>query len=157
LAKSYTKNTLQISDFKLYNLVSRTDLTELVYPKTSRIQAHLAELHTRTEIQGAPFFIVVVGLNEVSIITNTALASLIRKELKDAEPILHLDGLSSLTMQADMETINTPRQSYTIIKQLALRDITIVEYVTSGSDLTIILYNRDLKESFVILHDKFFK
>lgn len=157
LAKNYSKQTENIRDFKLHNLVSRTGLTELTYTKTPLMQTHLAELHKRTEIQSAPFFVVVVGLTEISIIINTDLATLIRQELSDIEPTLHLDGLSSLTVRTDPETINTPRQSYTVIKQLALRDITMVEYITSASELTIILYNQDLKESFVILHDKFFK
>lgn len=72
------------------------------------------------------------------------------------KPTLFIKDLASLTMQVDSETIDTPRQSYTVIKQLALRDISLVEYVTSPSELTIIIYEKDLKESFSILYDRFF-
>lgn len=156
LAKKYRQQLPKIQDFKLFNLVSRSGLTELTYPKTPRLQQDVAKLFERADIQAAPFCVATVGLGEISIVTDDNLASSIQKELNAHTPSLHLPGLSSLTMQVGIETIDTPRQSYTVIKQLALRDITIVEYITSPTELTIILYDRDLKESFVILHDRFF-
>lgn len=156
LAKKYRSNPSRDADFKLYNLVSRSNLTELAYPKTNRLQKSIAHLFERADIQAAPFFVATVGLGEISIVTHNDLAESIQHVLKDASPTLHLAGLASLTMQVAIETIDTPRQSYTVIKQLALRDITIVEYITSPTELTIILYERDLKEAFVILHDRFF-
>lgn len=156
LAKKYRQQLPATQDFKLFNLVSRSDLTELTYHKTPQLQRDVAKLFERTDIQSAPFCVAIVGLGEISIVTDNNLTHSIRSELRDHAPLLNLPGLSSLTMQVDIETIDTPRQSYTVIKQLALRNITIVEYITSPTELTIILYDRDLKESFVILHDKFF-
>lgn len=143
-------------NFQLYNLVSRTGLTELTYPKTSQVQKILLKLYQSPKIQEAPFFVATTGLAEVSIVTNNEVAAPIRNAFKKEIPILDLSGLSSLTMQVGIETIDTPRQSYTVIKQLALRNITIVEYITSPTELTIILHDRDLKEAFNALHDKFF-
>lgn len=156
LAKKYREQLPEVQDFKLFNLVSRSGLTELAYPKTSQLQRDVAKLFERADIQAAPFCVATVGLGEVSIVTDNNLAQSIQQELRTHTPSLNLSGLSSLTMQVGIETIDTPRQSYTVIKQLALRNITIVEYITSPTELTIILYDRDLKESFVILHDKFF-
>jgi len=157
LGKKYRGQLPETQNFKLFNLVSRSDLTELTYPKTPRLQRDVAKLYERADIQSAPFCVATVGLGEISIVTDNNLAQSIQSELSAHTPSLNLSGLSSLTMQVGIETIDTPRQSYTVIKQLALRNITIVEYITSPTELTIILYNRDLKESFVILHDKFFR
>lgn len=145
------------SDYKLFNLVSRSGLTELTYPKTAILQKNIVKLFERSDIQTAPFCVATIGLAEISIITHHDLAKTIQAALSSQSPTLYLPRLSSLTMQVGIETINTPRQSYIVIKQLALRDITIVEYITSPTELTIILHERDLKDSFVILHDKFFK
>jgi hypothetical protein len=157
LAKTYIRGNPQLADFRLHNIVSRTGLSELTYTKTPHVQSHIANLHKQTAVQNAPFFIAMVGLTEVSFITSKALVEFIQEGFSDVEPTLRVEALSSLTIQTDSSTIDTPRQSYTIIKQLALRDITIVEYVTSPSELTIILYDKNLKESFNILHDRFFK
>lgn len=157
LASTYRDTLPEKVDYKLFNLVSRSGLTELTYPKTPALQRSIAELFKRSDIQTAPFCVTTFGLSEISIVTHDDLAKPIRAALSDQLPTLHLPGLSSLTMQVGIETINTPRQSYEVIKQLALRDITIVEYVTSPTELTIVLYERDLKDSFVILHDRFFK
>jgi aspartokinase len=142
--------------FQLFNLVSRTNLTELTYPKTRQTQTKIAALYALEQVQNAQFFVSTAGLNEISVVTTSDLAATIRDAMQGQSSTLDLSELASLTMQVGIETVDTPRQSYTIIKQLALRDINIVEYITSPSELTIILYERDLKNSFSILYDKFF-
>lgn len=156
LSDKYRETASQPVDFQLHNLVSRSGLTEMGFPKTPELQKDLAEILTREDVRSAPFFVSTVGLGEISIITHDKLAQELRTELRAYPPTLYLPNLSSLTMQTDLETIDVPRQTYTVVKQLALRDITIVEYITSPTELTIILHSRDLKESFVVLHDKFF-
>lgn len=156
LAKKYREQLPETQDFRLFNLVSRSGLTELTYPKTPQLQRDVAKLFERADIQSAPFCVATVGLGEISIVTDNNLARSIQRELGAHTPSLNLSGLSSLTMQVGIETIDTPRQSYTVIKQLALRNIAIAEYITSPTELTVILYDRDLKESFGILHDRFF-
>jgi aspartokinase len=157
LAKKYRKSLARLEDFGLLNLVSRSGLTELTYTKTPSLQVSIAKLFERPDIQTAPFCVATIGLGEISIVTDAKLARSIQEALGAKEqPILNRLGLSSLTMQVDITTIDMPRQSYTVIKPLALRDINIVEYITSPTELTIILHDADLKESFVILHDRFF-
>jgi hypothetical protein len=156
LSAQYQASLPKDLDFQLFNLVSRSGLTELTYPKSPATQKSIAKVFEKPAVQTAPFCVSTVGLSEISIITHTDLAQSIRTSLHGHTPTLHLSGLSSLTMQVGIETIDMPRQSYTVIKQLALRNITIVEYITSPTELTIILHDRNLKESFVILHDRFF-
>jgi hypothetical protein len=156
LSDRYRGQTPQALDPQLRNLVSRSGLTELSYPKSPDIQESIADIIKSQDVRKAPFFVSTVGLGEVSIITHDQLAQSLRQQLGQYQPSLCLPNLSSLTMQTTVETIDMPRQSYTVIKQLALRNITLVEYITSPTELTIILHSRDLKESFVILHDRFF-
>jgi aspartokinase len=157
LAKKYRKSLSKLEDFGLLNLVSRSGLTELTYTKTPSLQVSIVKLFERPDIQTAPFCVATIGLGEISIVADAKLARSIQEALgAEAEPILNRLGLSSLTMQVDIATIDMPRQSYTVIRPLALRDINIVEYITSPTELTIILHDADLKESFVVLHDRFF-
>lgn len=156
LAHSYKNTSDSLEKFQLHNLISRTGLTEITYTKTPALQAAVATLYSLDYIKNAQFFVSTIGLGQISIIADTDLATAIKKHLHIEQPILHLDSLASLTMQVGIETVETPRQSYTVIKQLALRDITLVEYITSPSELTIILHEQDLKNSFSILYDKFF-
>jgi aspartokinase len=156
LARTYQRSAPKADLFQLFNLVSRTNLTELTYPKTRQTQTKIAALYALEQVQNAQFFVSTAGLNEISVVTTSDLAATIRDAMQGQSSTLDLSELASLTMQVGIETVDTPRQSYTIIKQLALRDINIVEYITSPSELTIILYERDLKNSFSILYDKFF-
>jgi len=156
LAKKYYKEA-EPRDYMLLNLVSRTGLTELTYPKSLALQKRVVKLFERSDIQTAPFCVATLGLGEISIVTHNNLAQSIREELRNVTPVLCLQNLSSLTLQVGIETIDMPHQSYAVIKQLALRNITIVEYLTSPSELTVVLHDRDLKNSFAVLHDRFFK
>lgn len=156
LSSKYQKLHKDSEDFHFYNLVSRTGLTEITYPKTHKSQQLVASLYSVKSVREAPFFVSTVGITEIAIITHRELAEEITARMGTIKPLLRAHNLASLTMQVDMATIDTPRQSYTVIKQLALRDITLVEYITSPSELTIVLYEKNLKESFTILYDRFF-
>ncbi|MFO0971208.1 MAG: hypothetical protein U0520_02540 [Candidatus Saccharimonadales bacterium] len=59
-------------------------------------------------------------------------------------------------MQTTESGIDTPNQFYTIIKQFAIRRINIVEFVTTFTELSFILNEKDLKQAFNTLHDAFF-
>jgi hypothetical protein len=156
LADKYKSNVIPLQEFKFYNLVSRTGLVELTYPKTKETQKLATKVYGLKIVGDTQFFVSTTGVSEISFITQKELTNEIIRTMDGLKPTLLIKDLASLTLQVDSETIDTPRQSYTVIKQLALRDITLVEYVTSPSELTIIIYDKDLKESFSILYDRFF-
>ncbi len=142
-------------NFQVYSIATRSGLTELTYAKTAELQRDIARVFQLPDVHAAPFFAMRIGLVGVAIVTRDKLAHLIRAILSDHKPILYMSELSSLTLQVDFDAVDMPRQSYTIIKQLALRNINCVEYITGASEHTFILHNDDLKDSFAILHDKF--
>lgn len=155
LSNRYRRERPRSADYQIYNLVSRSGLTEITYPKSAKLQKQLADTFKWPDVQKAPFFVSRIGQGEISIITHDTLAQSIQSALNDHEPTLCLSELSSLTLQVTVDTVEMPHQSYMIIKQLALRNINCIEYITSPSELTLILHNSDVKNSFVILHDKF--
>lgn len=155
-AKMQEKHTPFAPKIEAHNLVSRSGLAEITYIKTPGNQQLVSQLYNDTKFTGAQFFVVTVGVGEISIITTEDLAEEIKKHFAPQQPTLFLKGLASLSMQTPESGIETPNQFYTITKQFAVRRINIVEFVTTFTELSFILDEKDLKQAFNALHDAFF-
>jgi hypothetical protein len=156
LAKSQIKNNKPFTpDIEIYNLVTRSGLAEITFTKTPATQKLVSSLYADEKFTNAQFFVVTTGIGEISIITTNALAADMMTVFKPREPTLFLSGLAGLSMQTPEVGITTPNQFYSIIKHLALQRINIVEFVTTFTELTFILSDKDLKQAFNLLHDAF--
>ena len=157
LAKSQIKNNKPFTPkVEMYNLVTRSGLAEITFSKAPATQKLVSSLYATQKFADAQFFVVTTGTSEISIITTEVLATEIKTVFRPHVPSLFLDSLASLSMQTPEEGIATPNQFYTVIKQLALQKINIVEFVTTFTELTFILSEKDLKQAFNLLHDAFF-
>jgi aspartokinase len=143
-------------DIEAYNLLSRSGLAEITYVKTPQNQALVTQLYNDPKFASAQFFVVTLGLSEISIITTEEAGRAVVELFAPQKPKLYLTNLASLSMQMPESGIETPNQFYTIIKQFALKRINIVEFVTTYTELSFILDNKDLKQAFNLLHDAFF-
>lgn len=156
----YAKTQEKISNFEphieAHNLLSRSGLAEVTYPKTPENQRLISKLYSESRFTNAQFFVVTAGIGEISIITTEDLAGEIQKLFIPQQPTLFLKELASLSMQTPESGIETPNQFYIIIKQFAIRRINIVEFVTTFTELSFILDEKDLKQAFNALHDAFF-
>jgi aspartokinase len=143
-------------DIDAHNLFSRSGLAEIAYVKTPENQGVVSKLYADTKFTSSQFFVVTLGLGEISIITTEELAEEIKKLFGSQKPKLFKKNLASLSMQTGPSGIETPNQFYTIIKQFALQKINIVEFITTYTELSFILDQKDLKQAFNLLHDAFF-
>jgi aspartokinase len=141
----------------VHNIVSRSGLAEITYIKSPQNQALISELYNDSRFINSQFFVVTVGLTEISIITTEKLAEEIRLLFGTQQPKLFLKNLASLSMQTPESGIETPNQFYAIVRKLAPKNINVVEFITTYTELSFILDERDLKQAFNILHDAFIR
>lgn len=140
---------------KILNIVTRSKLVEVTFTKTAEVQERLTMLSLLEAIKSAPFFISTVGLTEVAIIVDASLKDTVLAHFGSLHPLIINEPLASVTLQVGIETIDQPGQSYRVLEQLASRNITVVEYTTSPTELTIILYEKDASRAFQALHRAF--
>lgn len=143
-------------DLQIEGMVSRSGLVEIAYTKTRNTQDKIATLYLLEAVRSAPFFVVTIGLTEVAIIVDSSLAEVVLSHFP-MQPLIRLDNLACLTLKVDIETIDLPGQSYRVLERLASHSITVVEYTTSPTELNVILYEKDLVDSFRLLHSAFLK
>lgn len=88
------------------------------------------------------------------IATNQAITS-IQKLFGKQKPKAHIDGLSSLSIEFVSKYVGVPNIFYSFIRCLALRRINIVEMVSTYTELTFILDEKDLERAFRIIKKTF--
>ena len=142
-------------DLKILNIVTRSKLVEVTFTKTAEVQERLTMLSLLDAIKNAPFFVSTVGLTEVAVIVDASLKDTVLAHFGSLRPLIVNEPLASLTLQVGIETIDQPGQSYRVLEQLASRNITVVEYTTSPTELNIILYEKDASRAFQALHKAF--
>lgn len=145
------------TNLQIENIVSRSKLVELAYTKTRDTQEKLAMLSLLEVVRSTPFFVSTIGMTEVAVIIDMSLASVVEAHFGVVSPLVRIDNLASLTLKVGLETINLPGQSYRVLEQLASRNITVVEYATSPTELNIVLYEKDVAQAFRLLHGAFLK
>jgi len=144
-----------MTDLKILNIVTRSKLVEVTFTKTAEVQERLTMLNLLEAIKSAPFFVSTVGLTEVAVIVDASLKDTVLAHFGSLRPLIVNEPLASLTLQVGIETIDQPGQSYRVLEQLASRNITVVEYTTSPTELNIILYEKDAGKAFQALHRAF--
>ena len=68
------KSQLQTTPLQIVNIVSRSNLVEVAYTKSSDVQERMTTLNLLESIRNAPFFAVTISLTEVVIIVDSSLA-----------------------------------------------------------------------------------
>ncbi len=146
-----------VGDLQILNITSRSKLVEVAYSKTTEVQERMATLNLLDSIKNASFFVSTIGLAEITIIIDSSLVDIVKGHFGSIVPIAQIDGLASLTIQVGIETINLPGQSYRVLERLASRKIAVVEHMTSPTEHSIILYEKDISQAFQLLNSVFLK
>ncbi len=155
LAKGLSKRAELLPAVKIENLAVRTGLTEIAFDRTKTNRLLLRNLYQNEQLMLADFFTVTHGVNELSIILPEDLTKAVLKLFGKEKPKLLLNHLASLTIRYDEGCLFTPNINYAVLRPLALKRINIVEVVSTYTELTFIVSERDLQEAFLTLNSFF--
>lgn len=145
------------SEKVIQNISSNLQLVELVFDKTPEAQERLAMLNLLDAIKRASFFVSTVSMTQITVIVEAALSDMVRAHFGGMQSLDVVESLAGLTLKLGAGMVDRHRQSYKVLEQLASRNITVVEYTTSPTELNIILYEKDASKAFQALHREFLK
>lgn len=153
--KTVQGQAVQKKDLQIFNIITRGALVEYCYTKSNDTLDALSALQRSNVAAHSQFFTSTVGLTELAIVTEATMQDKITAYFAPLEPKLVIADLASLTLQVGIDTIDLPGQSLAVIRELAQHNISIVEYVTSPTELNIIVRAKDIQNAYVLLHRKF--
>jgi len=154
-AKTIQRIPAEKEDFQVFNILTRGALSEYCYIKSTDSLDALGGLQRSNIATRSQFFTSTVGLTELAIVAEEGMNDKIEAYFAPIEPKLVMTNLASLTLQVGIDTVDMPGQSLAVIKELARNNISIVEYVTSPTELNIIVRSKDVQEAYALLHHRF--
>ena len=148
IRKSIKKLTLSIGDF-----IVRSDLCDFTFKNSPTLFKQIAKLLTITAENNDYFFTVSQGIFETNIVTSKSLLPLIEENFIAEEQLSSVLDLSSITIKLPKDNQEQSGVYYFILKQLAWADITLQEIISTTNEMTIVVKEEDINQTFAILMD----
>jgi hypothetical protein len=145
------KRTPLTPKVKIESISTRSALAEVTFTKSQANRNRLRALHENEKLADADLLTVTSGIREISLILPATLQGEVLKIFKGEAPTLVLENLASLTLRFPSRYLHTPNTTFALLRPLALNRINIVEVVSTYTELTVIVAEKDLQASFAVL------
>lgn len=135
-------------------LIIKTSICDFTVAKTTALMAKLKTIHSLVNLERGDTLNVIIGNNEVSMIISDKYGEKL-KDFLSGEKILNKEqNLVSLTIIFKSEKFtDTPGVIFNIIRKLAWENVNIYEIVSTMTELTFILSNKDSMKAYNVLQE----
>lgn len=148
IRKNIRKFTLSLGDF-----IVRSDLSDYTFKNTSSLLKEIARILTKASESNDYFITVSQGIFETNIVISESLQSYVQEFFKEELMISNVDDLASITIKLPKENLEQSGIYYFILKQLAWADISLQEVISTTNEMTIVVKEEDINQTFAILMD----
>jgi len=148
IRKNIRKIALSSGDF-----IMRSDLCDYTYKNTNTLVPKITKLLNDIGSDSDNFFTISQGVFETSIVISKKLVGKIENIFEDETVLWSATNLASLTIKLPKSNIEQSGIYYFILKQLAWANIPVQEVISTTHEITIVVKETDIKETFAILMD----
>jgi hypothetical protein len=150
-AKKATKHAPKIKLFDQdTDLTLKSDLIELCLDKHNVKKETIKKIEESIGHKQGDFFVVVKGINEFTIITNKKYKQKIQSIIQTDSKII-IEELCAITITLPKNSIESSGLFYAISKELFWENISIVEAVSTFTEITLIIKEKDAPRILSIL------
>ena len=137
--------------WKEYEMIVRSNLIEFTMFNSDLGAAKYKNLLRLINAQKGHFFTVTQGVFQTTIITSEELEKKVLKILSRVKIVSRFPNLSSITLRLSQDTVKTPGAYYFILMQLAWHGINLIEVVSTFTEFTVILNEKEVDRAFSAL------
>jgi len=148
IRKNIKKIALTSGDF-----IMRSDLCDYTFKNTSTLVPKIIKLLKDLGNDNDNFFTISQGVFETSIVLSKKIESKIERIFKEEKVLWSTTNLASLTIKLPKSNIEQSGVYYFILKQLAWANISVQEVISTTHEITIVVKEIDIKQTFSILMD----
>ena len=148
IRKNIKKLTINLGDF-----IVRSDLCDFTFKNTRSLLKEIAKILTKSSEDKDYFLTVSQGIFETNIVTSKNLQPFVEDIFDKEEMIKSVMDLASITIKLPKENLEQSGIYYFILKQLAWADIPLQEIISTTHEMTIVVKEKDINETFSILMD----
>lgn len=139
------------------DMIVRSNLFEITVTNSPSLSKSYEQLFIHHTQRNSSFFTMTEGLIDTTFIASNDLKPEFEEILKDQNVIATIDKLAAITIRLPQNSSNTSGVYYFFLKSLAWEGINITEVVSTYSELTILLEEKEVHRSFSILNSLFVK
>lgn len=136
---------------KLGDITVRSGIVEFTYSNSPTLTQNQAEVMQKASEIKNSFLTITDGIFEASLFASANLATNIEQIFSSENLKVKMTGLSSITIIIPEEATQIPGVYYSILKKLAWEGINIIEVVSSYTELSIFLEEKDVDRAFSAL------
>ena len=146
--KNIKKLALDLGD-----VIVRSDLCDFTFKNTDSLLKEIAKILTKSSESADYFLTVSQGIFETNIVTSKNLRPFV-EEIFDKETLINnILDLASITIKLPKGNQEQSGIYYFILKQLAWANIPLQEIISTTNEMTIVVKEEDINETFSILMD----
>lgn len=148
IRKNIKKLALDLGD-----VIVRSDLCDFTFKNTPSLLKEVAKILSKSSESADYFLTVSQGIFETNIVTSKNLEQAV-KEIFEKETLLSsVLELASITIKLPKNNQEQSGIYYFILKQLAWADIPLQEVISTTNEMTIVVKDEDINQTFAILMD----
>jgi len=137
--------------FRGTDITIKSSLFEVTIQKSSTIINTIKKLYTLIDFSKGDFLTITQGVYEITIISNQKYKKQFHAFLQEEKIIDTLENLAALTIKIPKEAVETVGFFYVITKALNWNSINIIEIVSTLTELTFIVREDDVSQSFMVM------
>jgi hypothetical protein len=148
IRKNIKKLAINLGDF-----IVRSDLCDFTFKNTPSLLKEIAKILSKSADSNDYFLTVSQGIFETNIVTSKNLQQYVEDIFKKETLIHSVLDLASITIKLPKENLEQSGVYYFILKQLAWANIPLQEIISTTHEMTIVVKEEDVNETFAILMD----
>ena len=134
-------------------IMMKTNICDFNVIKTPSLLNNIQSLYNLVDLERGDFLNIIVGNNEVSIVTNEKHKDRVTKFLKDEKIVNREFDLVALTIIFSGDFIHTPGIIFQAARKLAWENINVFEVISTLTELTFIIGKRDSMKAYEVLQE----
>jgi len=134
-------------------VIVRSDLCDFTFKNTPSLLREIAKILTKSSENSDYFLTVSQGIFETNIVTSKNLQPFVKEIFEQESLINSVLELASITIKLPKENLDQSGIYYFILKQLAWADIPLQEIISTTNEMTIVVKEHDINQTFAILMD----
>ncbi len=137
----------------LGDVIVRSDLCDFTFKNTPSLLKEIAKILSKSADSNDYFLTVSQGIFETNIVTSKNLKPFVEDIFKSEVLINNVNDLASITIKLPKENLEQSGIYYFILKQFAWANIAVQEVISTTHEMTIVVKEQDVNETFSILMD----
>ena len=137
----------------LGDVIVRSDLCDFTFKNTTSLLKEIAKILSKSADSKDYFLTVSQGIFETNIVTSKNLKPFVEEIFKKEALINNVNDLASITIKLPKGNLDQSGIYYFILKQFAWANIAVQEVISTTHEMTIVVKERDVNETFAILMD----